>query len=87
MILPVFTGCCGSRIFNAADIATGGDSTECVDVRVMEVEYELNNPSSIALLPGQIVDVFVEVPAESEPATETGAGSAAAAATPAAKVN
>jgi len=59
-----------------------GDSTERVDVRVMEVEYELNNPSSIALLPGQIVDVFVEVPAESEAAT-----AAATAAIPSAKAN
>ncbi len=39
-----------------------GDSTERVDVRVMEIEYELDNPSSMALLPGQIVDVFIEVP-------------------------
>ena len=37
-----------------------GDSTERVDVRVMEVEYELENPHTMALLPGQMVDVFIE---------------------------
>jgi multidrug efflux pump subunit AcrA (membrane-fusion protein) len=41
-----------------------GDSTERVDVRVMEVEYELDNPSTMSLLPGQLVDVFIEVPAD-----------------------
>lgn len=38
-----------------------GDSAERIDVRVMEVEYELPNPSSMSMLPGQIVDVFIEV--------------------------
>lgn len=41
-----------------------GDSTERVDVRVMEVEYELDNPATMSILPGQIVDVFIEVPAD-----------------------
>ena len=40
-----------------------GDSAERVDVRVMEVEYELDNPGTMSVLPGQVVDVFIEVPA------------------------
>lgn len=41
-----------------------GDSAERVDVRVMEVEYELDNPHTTKLMPGQIVDVFIEAPIE-----------------------
>ena len=41
-----------------------GDSAERVDVRVMEVEYELDNPGTMSVLPGQVVDVFIEVPAD-----------------------
>ena len=43
-----------------------GDSTERVDVRVMEVEYELENPHSMALLPGQMVDVFIDAGGKTE---------------------
>ena len=39
-----------------------GDSQERVDVRIMEIEYEVANPHSMALLPGQVVDVFIEAP-------------------------
>ncbi len=39
-----------------------GDSAERVDVRVMEVEYELENPHTMTLMPGQLVDVFIEAP-------------------------
>ncbi len=39
-----------------------GDSAERVDVRVMEVEYELVNPHTTKLMPGQLVDVFIEAP-------------------------
>ena len=42
-----------------------GDSAERVDVRVMEVEYELDNPHTMMLLPGQLVDVFIEAAPES----------------------
>ena len=44
-----------------------GDSAERVDVRVMEVEYELDNPHTTKLMPGQLVDVFIEAPIETEP--------------------
>ncbi len=41
-----------------------GDATERVDVRIMEIEYELANPGTIALLPGQVVDVFIDATKE-----------------------
>lgn len=47
-----------------------GDSTERIDVRVMEVEYEMPNPGSMSMLPGQVVDVFIEV-GEPDPVKET----------------
>lgn len=36
-----------------------GDSAERVDVRILEIEYELANPGTMALLAGQVVDVFI----------------------------
>lgn len=44
-----------------------GDSAERVDVRIMEIEYELPNPGTMALLPGQVVDVFIAAPEDPPP--------------------